>query len=218
MYTSSPDRSVTIILDNDSINIFLPDTKEHAWLNYHVTKHLINNYVEESFYLRLKIDSEKVKEIQLKQSNEFNCTVDKYKRQKETCNKCEFVKECRSLIDEEGLSKAYIDLILDGMKSDHNKPTHAHYKSKKSEFSKKMLDQLLFIDDYGLSIYCRKEGNSFKILTYFLRKRFSNTNGIQIKKIKTAKKYFRMMSIYSWNNKLQHESNHNVIKHIEENW
>ncbi len=73
---------VEVILDNDSINMFLLDTQENPWVNYHVTKHLINNYVEESFNLRLKIDTEKVKEIQLKQSNEFNCKVDNIKKQK----------------------------------------------------------------------------------------------------------------------------------------
>jgi len=211
---------IEITVDDDNIKMWIFDDNGSTWLNYHVTKHLIDNFEKEGFSKIFDIDNTKIREIRAKQLNQFNCKVNQFNTAKNTCRKCDFVQECRSLIDDESLSKMYTSLIIKGIEQDHKNSTHAHYEQKKTQFSQKLSEKILFIDDNGFSIICRKKSKNFGVFTCYGRTSFTNTTDMQLslKKILNEPEWLRLMNIKRWNAIFNRKEHHNVIKHLPENW
>ena len=79
---------------------------------------------------------------------------------------------------------------------------------------------ILFIDDNGFSIICRKKSKIFGVFTCYGRTSFTNTTDMQLslKKILNESEWLRLMNIKRWNAIFNRKEHHNVIKHLPENW
>ena len=121
-------------------------------IHYHVTKHIILGYEKEGFEDILEIEKDDIISTRSEQTQRFKCNVSEEKEVAETCKKCKYTEDCFRLI--KPLREKYVDLITKGVKQDNDKPRHAHYKHLRTINSTKLIDGVVFLDNYGANIIC----------------------------------------------------------------
>jgi hypothetical protein len=205
-------------IDGDDKVMILDNSSESLWMNYHVTKHVIINNKQEGFHNIFNIDIAQIEEIKEIQKNEYNCSVNKLKSQKETCNQCLFINDCNKILNP--MIELYSELIEKSFVDDVDDPTHAHYEKSKSSSSKKLIESILFIDKNGTSIIGQRRKNNYFIITCYRNLEFSNLSDIQLafRKVLDDSAWIKRMNIDEWNKRLKYRKFQNVDKHLSENW
>ena len=158
------------ILDKNQETLAIFDGFHDIWINYHVTKHVILGYKREGYDGILKIEEDDIKKIRSEQINNLKCNVSKEPKIAVTCKICKYKTKCSELI--KPLVHSYRKLILDGVIKDREKPRHAHYDSKKSPRSSRIVNNLLFIDKVGTNIICKKEKKFYTVRTCYRKNPF----------------------------------------------
>ena len=185
--------------DSENTAFMLFQSYKDLWKNFHVTKHVILNNNHERFDRVLNIDIDEIENIKSTQIEKLNCNVDQNTLQKDSCNQCTFTDECNTIL--KPIIKKYINMIIQSVREDDNKPTHAHYEKKKSNESKSFLKNLLIIDKYGSSIIARKENKYYKIMTCYRHAQFSNLSDIELafRKVMNDFEWIKRKNLDYWN-------------------
>lgn len=205
-------------IDGIKKGFLIPDDPKQHWLNYHIVKHVILNNKQEQLGEVLKISSNEINEMKLKIKKDFSCSVDQNTLQKDSCNKCTFTRDCKSLL--KPAIKKYLNYLEKSTRDDAENPTHAHYSREKTKFSKKMPKSLLLIDKYGSSIILRATSKIYILMTCYRVSKFSNLSDIDLsfKKIMRDSEWIKVKNIDFWNKKFKYEAFKNVEKHLTGNW
>ena len=90
--------SFKIQVQGSDVMIHLPN--DNTTTNYHVTKHTILGYDDEGFKHYIGINKKEISKIREKQISDYNCKVSHIVAQKNSCNNCVKVFECKTSISE----------------------------------------------------------------------------------------------------------------------
>lgn len=210
--------SININIDGININFIVNDGYHSLWMNYHVTKHIIQNNENEGFNSVLKIGTDEIKQIKSIQVEKFKCTVNDNTPLDQSCKQCSFVDKCHSTL--KPIIKRYSEMIAESLMNDEANATHAHYDQKRTSTSTKLSGYILVIDKYGSSIIALKKKNIYKVMTCYRNAQFSNLSDIELafKKVMGDFEWIRRLNIDQWNKRLTYKKFKNVVKHLPDNW
>lgn len=139
-----------IQIKNNKVDVNLPE-KNHRFITFHITKHVIMNHKNERISDLIKMPFKLINDIKKYQKNQFNCKINSLRDEPQlTCSQCSHSRECYNFLNNNinNQLEIFYDLIKSGMVNDHISPRHILYYNK----NKNNKRFILILDKNGLNI------------------------------------------------------------------
>jgi|TARA_B100001971_G_C18111738_1_gene494579 hypothetical protein len=144
-----------------------------SWYNYHITKHVIGDFLDESFFRLVGLSENETKDIRNIQLNNYYCGQERSRNFPDICYKCNYVDSCSETL--KNVRGNYYKLIKDSLFNDKSKPRHAHVLKER-----KTKQELIVLNISGVSIVMKEKADRFHVMTCY-RLRSINRYKIQEK-------------------------------------
>jgi hypothetical protein len=171
-----------------------------GWFNFHITKHIIQNFETEDFAKVIGKTNLKLEEIHKVQKDEYKCLVPIVDNGKYPCVKCTKFDNCSDLIAD--LKNDYYRVIRDCIIDDYNNPRHVMFKDVDIKQKK-----ITFIDEKGINVVAKLKNNmNIEINTCF-RDGLNDLDDFQLQllKLRDDHSWYLNASIRKWIRKLSNE-------------
>ena len=172
----------------------------NAWFNYHITKHIIQNYATEDFSKIIEASDIELEKIYIKQKQNYKCNVPIINKGEYPCVKCNKLNDCTQLIA--GLKKDYCRLIQECIEFDSNNPRHVIFRDIDIKQKK-----ITFIDDQGVNVIAKLKNNMNIEINTCYRDGLNDLDDFQLQllKLRDDHSWYLNASIRKWIRKLSNK-------------
>lgn len=182
------------------------------WSTFHITKHVIEDFNSENLDVLLGIERKELYQLRDRQKKEFDCGLNKITNTISVCNECGSNESCFRAI--KGILDKYRSLITHIMKTDYNKPRHAHTVAPNA-----IRESLVVLDGKGVSIISKDSNRGYNIKTCYRSTPIGwKKMKLDLERIRHDNTYYYRQGLKTWLYRFSGDRYKSVEMHEFKNW